>query len=553
MYRVLYRKWRPAVFDDVAGQEHITITLKNELKTQRINHAYLFTGSRGTGKTTCAKILSKAVNCLDLREGNPCGICENCRCIESDSTLDVIEMDGASNRRIDDIRGIIDEVQFTPAKVKRRVYIIDEVHMLTAEAFNALLKTLEEPPAHVVFILATTEVHKLPLTIMSRCQRFDFHRINPVDISKRLRFIAQEENINISDEALMLIAAIADGALRDALSLLDRCMGLSSDITDQTVASAVGLAQQAYLFDLADCCIDKKCEQALSMLHRLYNESKNMERLCDELANHFRNLMMIKTVKKPRDMVVMSDADFKTAEIQAERIMLPEIVYIMDVLQCAYEKMSKGASNKIEMEIALIKLTSQVLKTDNESLLTRIAALERLVNKLTADLRPLAAGKLNSDESVLPQNQKPESVKSLYEGSGSQYEGSADFNQGKSEYKKLQTPQNLYEDAVKFNQWADVINSLKQYSRAIAAAFEGTNAYVSGNYILIESDTDIPFQLLKQSAQRDKMRVVLKEVTGKEYRLGPYNKPSSQQEDSSDPLNELIAQIQGSGIEVEGV
>lgn len=227
MYQVLYRKWRPKTFADVSGQEHITTTLLNEISTNRLNHAYLFTGSRGTGKTTCAKILAKAVNCLHPVNGNPCGECEICKGIDDGSILDIVEMDAASNRKIDDIRQIIDEVQFKPAKCKYRVYIIDEVHMLTTEAFNALLKTLEEPPEHVIFILATTEVHKLPQTILSRCQRFDFHRIPPRAIADRLLYVANQEGVTLSDSAAMLAASVADGALRDALSLLDRCMQLA--------------------------------------------------------------------------------------------------------------------------------------------------------------------------------------------------------------------------------------------------------------------------------------------------------------------------------------
>lgn len=262
MYQVLYRKWRPQTFEDVSGQPQVTVTIKNELKNGRVNHAYLFTGSRGTGKTTCAKILAKAVNCLDPVDGNPCGKCENCIGIDNGNILDVVEMDAASNRKIDDIRSIIDEAQFTPAKAKYRVYIIDEVHMLTNEAFNALLKTLEEPPKHVVFILATTEVHKLPATILSRCQRFDFHRIAPEDISSRLTYVAQQENVEITNEATMLISAIADGALRDALSLMDRCIGISNQIDAKIVRDAAGLAQKDYLFDLARCCINNPASRS---------------------------------------------------------------------------------------------------------------------------------------------------------------------------------------------------------------------------------------------------------------------------------------------------
>ncbi|MGN0461150.1 MAG: DNA polymerase III subunit gamma/tau, partial [Ruminococcus sp.] len=241
MYQVLYRKWRPEKFSDVYGQPQVTKTLKNEIKNGRINHAYLFTGSRGTGKTTCAKILAKAVNCHDSHEGEPCGKCQNCVDFQEGNLLDVVEMDAASNRGIEDIRVLIEESAFSPSKGKYRVYIIDEVHMLTEPAFNALLKTLEEPPAHVVFILATTEVHKLPQTILSRCQRFDFHRIAPEDIAERLMYVAQQENVTITKEAALLTAVIADGAMRDSLSIMDRCIGISRDIDADVVRQAAGL------------------------------------------------------------------------------------------------------------------------------------------------------------------------------------------------------------------------------------------------------------------------------------------------------------------------
>ena len=306
MYRVLYRKWRPAVFTDVSGQEHITSTLQNEVSSGRHNHAYLFTGSRGTGKTTCAKILAKAVNCLNPQNGNPCGECEICKGIDDGSILDIVEMDAASNRKIDDIRQIIDEVQFKPAKCKYRVYIVDEVHMLTTEAFNALLKTLEEPPEHVIFILATTEVHKLPQTIRSRCQRFDFHRIPPKAIADRVEYVVSQENAEITESAALMLASVADGALRDALSLLDSCLAVSSHIDEEVVRNAAGLVSKTYLFELATAIINKNPTRSLEIIDRLYSESKDMARLCDELVEHFRALMLIKTIKNPRDILIIS-------------------------------------------------------------------------------------------------------------------------------------------------------------------------------------------------------------------------------------------------------
>ena len=251
MYKVLYRKYRPRFFKDVVGQPQVTVTLQNELMRGRVAHAYLFTGSRGTGKTTCAKILSRAVNCLDPQEGDPCGVCEVCKGLEEGSILDVVEIDAASNNGVDNIRGLIEEANFTPTTARYRVYIIDEVHMLSASAFNALLKTLEEPPAHVIFILATTEVHKLLPTILSRCQRFDFHRIDPQAMASRVQQVAQLEGAQCEADAALLIARIADGALRDALSLLDQCLGRGRQVTVEMVNQTAGVAAQGYLTALA--------------------------------------------------------------------------------------------------------------------------------------------------------------------------------------------------------------------------------------------------------------------------------------------------------------
>ena len=273
MYRVLYRKWRPQTFSDVAGQPHITETLSNEVRENRLAHAYLFTGSRGTGKTSCAKILSKAINCLSPVNGNPCNCCEICKGIDNGSVLDVVEIDAASNRGIDDIRALREESAFTPAQAKYRVYIIDEVHMLTIEAFNALLKTLEEPPEHIVFILATTEVQKLPSTILSRCQRFDFRRISVESIVDRLKFVASNENVVIDDSAAVLIARIADGGMRDALSIFDRCLSISENVTTEVVSDAAGIMSKDYLFALSDAFRTKDTSKALSIVDNLHNSS----------------------------------------------------------------------------------------------------------------------------------------------------------------------------------------------------------------------------------------------------------------------------------------
>ena len=381
MYQVLYRKWRPKVFADVSGQPQVTVTLKNELQSARINHAYLFTGTRGTGKTTCAKILAKAVNCLNPQGGDPCGECEICKGIEDGSVMDIAEIDAASNNGVDNIRTIIEEAAFTPTKAKYRVYIIDEVHMLSAGAFNALLKTLEEPPSHVVFILATTEVHKLPATILSRCQRFDFHRISAQDLANRLKYVAEQEGVILDDDASMLIASVADGAMRDALSLLDRCIGISTDITAEVVRTTAGLAGKEHLFKFADCVINKNTQEALQIIEQLHNESKDMGRLCEELIDHFRTLMLLKTMNNPDALLIMSAQDKEKAREQSQNIQLENIVYIMDILQASYDRIFRGSNKRTEMELALIKLTSPQLDNSVEALTARIAKLERAVKR----------------------------------------------------------------------------------------------------------------------------------------------------------------------------
>ena len=326
MYQVLYRKWRPKTFSDVCGQPQVTSTLLNELKEDRLSHAYLFTGSRGTGKTSCAKIFAKAVNCLNPQNGDPCNECEMCRAIDNGSCLDVIEIDAASNNGVDNIRDLRDEANFTPATAKFRVYIIDEVHMLSISAFNALLKTLEEPPEHVKFILATTEVHKLPSTILSRCQRFEFKHITPEDICNRLKYVCENEKLELTDGAAMLIARLADGAMRDALSLLDRCASFGGVIDEKVVEDAAGIAGRDYLFALADCIAEKDVVKGLEIIDTLHKNSCDMERLITELTNHFRNIMVAKTVKNYRELIICSDEELEKIVKQGESIKLETVV-----------------------------------------------------------------------------------------------------------------------------------------------------------------------------------------------------------------------------------
>lgn len=556
MYRVLYRKWRPAVFTDVSGQEHITSTLQNEVSSGRLNHAYLFTGSRGTGKTTCAKILAKAVNCLNPQNGNPCGECEICKGIDDGSILDIVEMDAASNRKIDDIRQIIDEVQFKPAKCKYRVYIVDEVHMLTTEAFNALLKTLEEPPEHVIFILATTEVHKLPQTIRSRCQRFDFHRIPPKAIADRVEYVVSQENAEITESAALMLASVADGALRDALSLLDSCLAVSSHIDEEVVRNAAGLVSKTYLFELATAIINKNPTRSLEIIDRLYSESKDMARLCDELVEHFRALMLIKTIKNPRDILIMSDDEFEQAVTQSDYLSLADIVFYMDVLSRAYQRMGRGTGDRTELEMALVKLSATELDGTVEALTARVTALEKAVKRgITVNYAQPA------QQSVQAEAAQSASVPNT------QNEVEEPFAKPEPEHKKAPVAKpapevkpvaqrasvnldELYDNAVPFARWVEVVDSLKSVSRSIAAAFAGSTAYESGNYLLIDTNNELAFDLLRQNGRRTEIKQTLLELTGKNYSLGPYKRSTPKKVEKTDPLNSLVQSLEGSGVEI---
>ena len=375
MYKVLYRKYRPQYFADVVGQPQVTVTLKNELMRGRIAHAYLFTGSRGTGKTTCAKILARAVNCLHPKDGDPCGECEICRGLEDGSILDVVEIDAASNNGVDSIRSLIEESNFTPATARYRVYIIDEVHMLSVAAFNALLKTLEEPPPHVIFILATTEVHKLLPTILSRCQRFDFKRIAPEDIAGRLEDVAQRENAQLDHDAALLIARVADGALRDALSLLDQCLGRDRHVTLDIVNQTAGVAARDYLAALAQDIVHQDAAHALEAIDGLHRESKDMSRLCEEMAEYFRGLMLIKTMKDASRLVLCSPQELEVMTGQALALSLSTILHGLDTFEETLHKM-RYANQRAELEMAFVKLCSPQLDTSPEALLRRLEALE---------------------------------------------------------------------------------------------------------------------------------------------------------------------------------
>ena len=357
MYRALYRKWRPRTFEDVVGQQGIVAALKNQIATGRVGHAYLFTGTRGTGKTTCAKIFAKAVNCQDKTSPDPCGVCQICKGIDDGSILDVVEIDAASNNGVDNIRDLRDETAYTPSACAYKVYIIDEVHMLSIAAFNALLKIMEEPPSHVIFILATTEIHKVPATILSRCQRYDFGRIKPEDIAARVRYVAAQEQLELTEGAAALIARLADGALRDALSILDTCAGVSTQIDEELVRRMAGVTDRSYLFRISDALHNKNATEALAEVAQLRQQSVDMKRLCEELISHYRNLML---AALPGGKALLSGVapEEEARYLQtAEGIRQGESVRAIRLLGSALEKMGRGTDQRIELELALFALT----------------------------------------------------------------------------------------------------------------------------------------------------------------------------------------------------
>ena len=357
MYRALYRKWRPQRFEDVVAQRGIVTALRNQIATGRVGHAYLFTGVRGTGKTSCAKIFAKAVNCLHPQNGDPCGECEICRGIDNGSILDVVEMDAASNNGVDDIRDLRDETAYTPSACHYKVYIIDEVHMLSTAAFNALLKTLEEPPAHVIFILATTEIQKVPATILSRCQRYDFTRIGPEDIAQRVEYIAGQEGLELSGEGAELISRLADGAMRDALSILDTCAGVTAKIDADVVRRMAGVTDRSYLFHISDALEAQNAAAALAQLAQLRQQSVDVKRLTEELIAHYRALML---AALPGGQALLSGVSPEEEKLYLEegpRMGQREAIRAIRALGNALEHMTRGSDQRIELELALFSLS----------------------------------------------------------------------------------------------------------------------------------------------------------------------------------------------------
>ena len=574
MYQVLYRKYRPRVFADVYGQDHVTSTLKNEIKEGRISHAYLFTGSRGTGKTTCAKILAKAVNCPNAVDGEPCNACEICKGLDSGTIYDVVEIDAASNNGVDNIRDLREEVNYTPTRGKYRVYIIDEVHMLSTGAFNALLKTLEEPPAHVIFILATTEVHKLPATILSRCQRFDFKRIQPETMAVRLQQVAGLEGMELAPDAATLIARIADGALRDGLSILDQCAGRSKQITAQLVSEVAGLAGREALYRLSDAVLARDSSAAVEELAQLHENSYDMERLCVEMINHFRNFMMVKTVKKSRELIICTDDEYKHIEESAGQFTLAQILRGLDLFQSTLVKIKGGATPRIEMEMAFIRLCEPKLETDPDAINQRLSALERAVQNgvpaapvktvqspapaahpapaqptvpPTSQPTPAAAAPAPEPEPVPATSAEPVSAP-VPEPAPVQPEPPVPLEPAAA----APSPTSAADSEQKlFMQWADLMEILHRTDIALFGVLSGSQGYTRGEFFLIDSPNPTIKEFIKISTHAKAIRAALHELTGHNYKLGLFKKKSTEQAPRRDPLEDLLSKARENHIQIE--
>lgn len=379
-YQALYRKYRPQTFDDVSGQLAVTQTLKTQLITGKMSHAYLFTGSRGTGKTSCAKILAKAVNCLNPDNGNPCNCCEACRAIDSGSCMDVLEIDAASNNGVDNVRDLRDDAVYTPSQVKMRVYIIDEVHMLSISAFNALLKIIEEPPEHLLFILATTELHKVPATILSRCQRFSFRRISQEDIAARLQYVAYQENIDLDDSAARVLARLADGGLRDGLSLLDQCASATTgELTAQRVYACLGIAGEQTCGELMGYVASHDTKRALELFNRLYTEGKDLSAMLDEMACLTRDLLVMKTAGNGGITMLSGVADDQEVLQLTKALTSGELVRIMNLLQTTLAGFTRSASRRMDAELCIVQMCQPELDLDAKALNARLTRLEEQI------------------------------------------------------------------------------------------------------------------------------------------------------------------------------
>ena len=571
LYRALYRKWRPQRFEDVVGQRAIVTALKNQITAGRVGHAYLFTGVRGTGKTTCAKIFAKAVNCLEPVNGDPCGKCAVCRGIDDGSLLDVVEMDAASNNGVDDIRDLRDETAYTPSVCKYKVYIIDEVHMLSVAAFNALLKTLEEPPAHVIFILATTEIHKVPATILSRCQRYDFTRITPADIAGRVQQVADAEKLELTGGAANLIARLADGALRDALSILDTCAGVATRIDEDLVRRMAGVTDRSYLFRLSDAVAAKDGPAALSELAALRQQSVDMKRLADELVGHYRNLMLA-SLPGGRSLLSGTSPEEEAMYLEkAKEISQGESIRAIRAIGSAMEKMTRGSNQRIALELALFSLTE-------EAPAMPVVAAQPVRTAPAApaaqSVQPFAAGPVAPppvQENPAPQpeaaaaqpqpepemetEREEEPPLSDAERSQLPWEEQELPPQEVPEPRPVKIPPAEKKPGVpkpepgKFEPWPKVGEQLQGRDPMLFPYLKNSTAYYDGRRVLIDGGSMFRDFIRTNKASQRSLKKVILEVTGLQCGIGPYE--AKQEQAPAESAEQTLAQLEQLGLSVE--
>lgn len=534
MYQALYRKWRPKSFDDVVSQPHITTTLKNQIISGKTAHAYLFTGSRGTGKTTCARIFAKAINCENNHDGKPCLECEICKAADNGSLADIIEIDAASNSRVDDIRELREGVMYTPEMCRYKVYIIDEVHMLSAGAFNALLKTMEEPPPHVKFILATTEIHKVPATIVSRCQHFDFNRIKIEDIVARLTYIAEQEGFTLHEDAAALIARLSDGGMRDALSLLDQCVAFDDNITLDVVSSASGIAGRDYLFDILEKIADKDAAGALKIVDRLYEMSKDLKVLAGELLMQMRNLMLVKTIDSSRELITCLPDEYDRLCSIAGKMSLDDILGNISVLQESSERFAKSTSKRIELEMCLIKLCGNRAVRAQAGVAVpsgsggEITALLNRINQLESALKN---GTVIPQDAVLQTQEKsPQTVKPAPD----------------PDFRKINP-----KDLKPIEEWDAIIAQISEKDPSISGFLKKSKAFRYQNVLFLIVDNDFFLKLFKESNAAAVISDVLKLNYGQTFTIKVKSAKNVAPEDTENPINKLLKKAKELDIEVE--
>ena len=562
MYQALYRKWRPAVFEDVVGQSAIVSALKNQVATGRVGHAYLFTGTRGTGKTTCARIFAKAVNCTNPHAGNPCGECAICRGVDDGSILDVIEIDAASNNGVDSIRDLRDETAYTPSLCRYKVYIIDEVHMLSTAAFNALLKTMEEPPSHVIFILATTEIHKVPATILSRCQRYDFGRIRPEDIAGRVRYVAQQENLELDEAAAMLIARLADGALRDALSILDTCAGMSKQIDEELVRRMAGVTDRSYLFAISDAVTAKDPARALAEIAQLRQRSVDLRRLCEELISHYRNLMLAAMPGGKALLTGVSGEEESLYLQKCSQVPLAKAVQAIRSLGSALEKMSRGTDPRIELELALFSLTEETTAAPVPAPARTAAApaaqpasqpfvasasTQPFIHSTPPAQQP--AQTAQPAPAAAPAAQPAPAAQSQEQPSQPAQTWAADVPF--APVAKRGAPQAPAGEPQLFPQWSKVLAELEKNKESMLFAYlEHSRAFFDGRRVLIDAgNTFRDFIRVNKEAQ-ELIKQTIQKCVGVRCGIGPYEPPKTEGPSGAQVLDDTLKTLKQQGVPV---